>query len=259
MSRLRLVAAFALVAGLVACGDTAGEQSGGPVLTTSSPSPTTTTTATPERLKRMFEPPYTFGKVQAHAPATVDGMVPVVTHIATDKPYVFITIDDGAVQHPKARELMINAGVWPSVFLNTKYAEGHKAYFNELPVTVQSHTTDHPNLQGKPYEFQRKEICDNAAFLAGDYGKRPTLFRPPFGNYDTNTRKAAASCGFKALVNWTAAVNDGHVQFQMGDKLKPGDIVLMHFRTTFVEDFTAFLNRAKQDGLTPVPLEDFLG
>jgi hypothetical protein len=38
-------------------------------------------------------------------------MVPVVTRIPTDKPYVFITIDDGAVQHPKARELMINAGV----------------------------------------------------------------------------------------------------------------------------------------------------
>ncbi len=258
MSKLRLVAAFALVVGLVSCGEPPDPQPSGPVLTTSSEAAPTTTT-TPEMPKRMFAPPYPYGKVQAHAPATVDGLAPVVTHIATDKPYVFITIDDGAVQHPKARELMINAGVWPSVFLNTKYAQGHKDYFKELPVTVHSHTTDHPNLQGKPYAFQKQEICDNADFLAGDYGKRPTLFRPPFGNYDTNTRKAAAACGFKALVNWTAAVNDGHVQFQMGDKLKPGDIVLMHFRTTFVEDFTAFLNRAKQDGLTPVPLEDFLG
>nr|WP_030472819.1 polysaccharide deacetylase family protein [Lentzea aerocolonigenes] len=256
MSRLRLVAAFALVAGIVSCGQTPDEQPSGPVLTTAPP---TTTSATPEKPKRMFEPAYAYGTVQAHAPAVVDGMVPVVTHIPTDKPYVFITIDDGAVQHPKARELMIDAGVWPSVFLNTKYAEGHKDYFKALPVTVHSHTSNHPNLLGKPYEFQKHEICGNADFLAQDYGKRPTLFRPPFGNYDATTRKAAASCGFKALVNWTAAVNDGRVQFQQGDKLKPGDIVLMHFRTTFVEDFTAFLNRAKQDGLTPVPLEDFLG
>ncbi|MEV6712178.1 polysaccharide deacetylase family protein [Lentzea sp. NPDC051208] len=182
-----------------------------------------------------------------------------MTRIETDKPYVFITIDDGAVQHPKARELMIEAGVWPSVFLNTKYAEGHKDYFKQLPVTVHSHTSTHPNLMGKGFEFQKHEICGNADFLAGDYGKRPTLFRPPFGNYDATTRHAAASCGFKALVNWTAAVNDGRVQFQQGDELVRGDIVLMHFRTTFVEDFTAFLNRAKQDGLTPVPLEDFLG
>ncbi|WP_313887658.1 polysaccharide deacetylase family protein [Lentzea alba] len=225
------------------------------MLTTASP----VTTTAPERPKRMFEPPYVYGTVQAKAPAIVDGMVPVVAHIPMDKPYVFITIDDGAVQHPKARELMIEAGVWPSVFLNTKYAEGHKDYFKSLPTTVHSHTSNHPNLQGKPLEFQKNEICGNADFLATDYGKRPTLFRPPFGNYDATTRQAAASCGFKALVNWTAAVNDGRVQFQQGDKLKAGDIVLMHFRTTFVEDFTAFLNRAKQDGLTPVPLEDFLG
>jgi len=257
MSKMRLFAAFLLVAGVVACADAPDSGSGSPVLTTSVPPVTTTTTS--ERPKRMFEPPYPYGTVQAKAPAIADGMVPVVTRIQTDKPYVFITIDDGAVQHPKARELMIEAGVWPSVFLNTKYAEGHKDYFKQLPVTVHSHTTNHPNLQGKGFEFQKHEICGNADFLAADYGKRPTLFRPPFGNYDATTRHAAASCGFKALVNWTAAVNDGHVQFQQGDKLNRGDIVLMHFRTTFVEDFTAFLNRAKQDGLTPVPLEDFLG
>ncbi|SES31536.1 Peptidoglycan/xylan/chitin deacetylase, PgdA/CDA1 family [Lentzea xinjiangensis] len=255
MFKLRLCAAFLLVAGAVACGQPAGEPAG-PVLTTSAP-PAATTPA--ERPQRMFEPPYPYGTVQAKAPAVVDGMVPVVTHIPVDKPYVFITVDDGAVQHPKARELMIQAGVWPTVFLNTKYAEGHKDYFKALPVTVHSHTTSHPNLLGRPYEFQRNEICGNADFLTAEYGRRPTLFRPPFGNFDATTRQAAAGCGFKALVNWTAAVNDGRVQFQAGDRLKAGDIVLMHFRTTFAEDFTAFLNRAKQDGLTPVPLEDFLG
>jgi len=254
MFKLRLCAAFVLVVAVVSCARQPDAQPSEPVLTTA---PVTTTT--PETPKRMFEPAYSYGTVQAKAPAVHDGMVPVVTHIQTDKPYVFITIDDGAVKHPKARELMINAGVWPSVFLNTKYAEGHKDYFRELPVTVHSHTTNHPNLMGKPYEFQKQEICGNADFLAADYGKRPTLFRPPFGNYDATTRKAAADCGFKALVNWTAAVNDGRVQYQMGDKLKPGDIVLMHFRTTFAEDFTAFLNKAKENGLTPVPLEDFLG
>jgi hypothetical protein len=53
-------------------------------------------------------------------------------------------------------------------------------------------------------------------------------------------------------------VNDGVVQFQAGDKLKAGDIVLMHFRHTFAADFQAFLDRAKKDGLTVVPLTDFL-
>ena len=33
----------------------------------------------------------------------------------------------------------------------------------------------------------------------------------------------------------------------------------MHFRTTFTQDYTAFLNKAKEAGLTPATLTDFLG
>ncbi|WP_235922194.1 polysaccharide deacetylase family protein [Lentzea tibetensis] len=226
-----------------------------PVLTTAPPTTTTTTSAPPPV---MFPPPYAYGTVQATAPPITGGLVPVVNRIATDKPYVFITIDDGAIKHPAAAEMMRKAGIRPSLFLNTKYIEGQRDYFKALPVTVHSHTSTHPNLSGKGYDFQKNEICGNADFITGEYGKRPTLFRPPFGNHDNTTRKAAADCGFKALVMWTAAVNDGRVQFQAGDKLNRGDIVLMHFRTTFAEDFQAFLDRAKADGLTPVPLEDFL-
>jgi hypothetical protein len=63
----------------------------------------------------------------------------------------------------------------------------------------------------------------------------------------------------RVVVQWTAAVNNGVVQLQVGDKLRPGDIVLMHFRKTFKEDYTAFIDQARKDGLTPVPLADFLG
>jgi hypothetical protein len=63
----------------------------------------------------------------------------------------------------------------------------------------------------------------------------------------------------RAAVLWSAAVNDGVVQFQAGNKLRPGDIVLMHFRKTFTADYTAFVQQAKKDGLIPVPLPDFLG
>lgn len=248
-----MFAALTVAAVLVSCARE--PEVGAPVLTTSTPVPTTTTSAPPPV---MFPPPYSYGTVQASAPPIVDGMVPVVNRITTDKPYVFITIDDGAVKHPAALEMMRKAGIRPSLFLNTKYVEGHRDYFKALPTQVHSHTSTHPNMPGKPYDFQRGEICGNADFLAAEYGKRPTLFRPPFGNYDSTTRKAAADCGFKSLVMWTAAVNDGRVQFQQGDRLKAGDVVLMHFRSTFAEDFQAFLDRAKADGLTPVPLEDFL-
>jgi peptidoglycan/xylan/chitin deacetylase (PgdA/CDA1 family) len=207
--------------------------------------------------------PYPFGTVQQKAPSITDGQVPVVRHIPTDKPYVFLTMDDGAVKDPDALKLMQENNAHPVLFLNEKYVKGHEAYFKQIldatGATLGDHTVDHPNLKGKPYEFQRKQICDDADDFQRDLGVRPSLFRPPFGNYDQNTLRAAAACGMRVSVLWTAAVNDGHVQFQVGDKLRPGDIVLMHFRKTFKEDYTAFVEQAKKDGLTPVPLADFLG
>lgn len=207
--------------------------------------------------------PYPYGQVQQKAPPIANGEVPSVRRITTTKPYVFITMDDGAIPQPEAPQLIKETGGHPVLFLNYKYVHGHEAYFKSIldstGAVLGDHTVDHPNLKGKPYDFQHKEICDDADDLQKALGQRPTLFRPPFGNSDSNTLKAAAACGMRASVLWTAAVNDGVVQFQVGDKLRPGDIVLMHFRKTFVEDYNAFIAQAKKDGLTPVPLADFLG
>lgn len=207
--------------------------------------------------------PYPFGTVQQKAPAIEDGKVGVVRRIHTDKPYVFITMDDGAVKDPSAQSLIQQSGGHPVLFLNNRYVKGHEAYFKAIldstGAVLGDHTVNHPNLKGKPLDFQKKEICDDADDFQKSLGVRPTLFRPPFGNFDQNTLKAAAMCGMRASVLWTASVNDGVVQFQSGDKLRPGDIVLMHFRKTFKEDYEAFIAQAKKDGLTPVPLADFLG
>jgi peptidoglycan/xylan/chitin deacetylase (PgdA/CDA1 family) len=210
-----------------------------------------------------FAAPYPFGTLQQKAPPPVDGAVQVVRRIATDKPFVFITMDDGAVKDPEALRLIKESGTHPVLFLNQKYVKGHEAYFKAIldaaGATLGDHTVNHPNLKGKPFEFQRKEICEDADDFQAEFGMRPVLFRPPFGNYDGNTLRAASACGMRVAVLWSAAVNDGHVQFQVGDKLRPGDIVLMHFRKTFTQDYTAFLEQAKKDGVTPVPLADFLG
>jgi peptidoglycan/xylan/chitin deacetylase (PgdA/CDA1 family) len=211
----------------------------------------------------VFTPPYPFGVVQQKAPPVTDGSVPVIRRIPTDKPYVFITVDDGAVADPNAQRLIQQSGGHLMLFLNQKYVKGREAYFKAIMDSTGSivgdHTVDHPNLRGKPFDFQRQEICGDADDLQRGLGQRPTLFRPPFGLYDATTLKAAASCGMRATVLWSAAVNDGVVQFQAGNKLRPGDIVLMHFRKTFTADYTAFAEQAKKDGLIPVPLPDFLG
>lgn len=254
------LALFGALAGAVAVAVGCGEPAAGPNRATAPPVTTTTSTTSPTQTQPE---PYRFGDVQAKAPPTVDGMAPVVRKIHTDKRYVFITIDDGDIKDPNALELIKKSGARPTLFLAQKFVTGHEDYFRAIRdatgADIQDHTVLHPNLRGKPYAMQHKEICDNADAETTEFGRRPTLFRPPYGNYDATTQKAAADCGMRAIVLWTAAVNDGVVQFQQGDHLNPGDIVLMHFRKTFVEDYTAFLERAKRDNLVPVPLADFLG
>ncbi|TQM83427.1 peptidoglycan/xylan/chitin deacetylase (PgdA/CDA1 family) [Saccharothrix saharensis] len=261
-----LVAVVAVVGGCSSRPE-ARQEPPAPVSAAATTTTATTTTAPPTAVPGpggttipVFQQPYAFGTPQRQAPPIVDGMVPVVRRIETDRPYVFITVDDGAVRHPAAAELMRKSGVEPSLFLNSKHVDGYAEYWKGFDglAPVHAHTATHPDLTGTPYEFQRQEICGNAELLRTRLGARPKLFRPPFGNFDLTTRRAAADCGFTALVMWTAAVNDGVVQFQAGARLNAGDIVLMHFRHTFVEDFLAFLERCKADGLTPVVLDDFL-
>jgi peptidoglycan/xylan/chitin deacetylase (PgdA/CDA1 family) len=108
------------------------------------------------------------------------------------------------------------------------------------------------------YADQVSEICGEADLQLQEFGTRPTLFRPPGGDYNLDTQRAAATCGMKAVVNWIAKANGGSMQYQIGASLRPGDIVLMHFRPEFAQDMQAFIDAEQAAGLHTVLLEDWL-
>jgi peptidoglycan/xylan/chitin deacetylase (PgdA/CDA1 family) len=118
----------------------------------------------------------------------------------------------------------------------------------------------HPSLRGLPYAKQKQQICGSADDLGALFGRRPVLFRPPYGEYDKTTLRAAHDCGMKAVLRWKEAANAGHVFYQTAEKkVRPGDIILMHFRPAFVADFLAVLTAIRDAGLTPALLEDYVG
>lgn len=103
------------------------------------------------------------------------------------------------------------------------------------------------------------EINAMQAFCQEQYGRRPTLFRPPGGAYSNVMRKAVADAGLKAIITWEAKANAGRMDYQYGNALRPGDIVLMHFRPEFAADLAAFRQAQLAAGLEVLLLEDFLG
>ncbi|GAC1322406.1 MAG: hypothetical protein NVSMB13_00760 [Mycobacteriales bacterium] len=185
----------------------------------------------------------------------------VVHRVKTTDPVVFITIDDGWVRQPQGQQLLLRQPVPATLFLANAAWRADRPYFQELAragYPVADHTITHPVLPKLSAARQKAEICQAADDDEVEYGVRPVLFRPPYGATNPATLRAAADCGMTHVVLWSAAVNDGRVDIDGSPVLRPGDIVLMHFRATLYDDLTALMAKIAQAGLRPARLADYL-
>jgi peptidoglycan/xylan/chitin deacetylase (PgdA/CDA1 family) len=147
------------------------------------------------------------------------------------------------------------------LFLSKAFISNNPDFFKQiisLGSLVEDHTINHDTTMSTSQNYQQmvNEICGMADYEQAHYGRRPIFFRPPGGTYSNTMRRAAADCGMKAVVDWIAKANGGSMQYQIGNKLRPGDIVLMHFRPEFKQDMQAFLNAMNAAGLHTELLED---
>jgi len=59
----------------------------------------------------------------------------------------------------------------------------------------------------------------------------PYIFRPPGGNYDATTIASASEAGLKGVMLWKETMQISDMEYQTSaHRLKPGDIILCHFR-----------------------------
>jgi len=189
------------------------------------------------------------------------GSVPYLSRIPTRQRVAFLTIDDGYLKSPEAPRLLAAARVPVTLFLTTDAIRDDEPYFaglRQYGAVIEAHTITHTALRGRSYAFQRHEICGSADHLGRRFQRRPVLFRPPFGTRDATTLRAAHDCGIKAAFMWKETVHKGKVRYQEGRRVRPGDIILMHFRPAFVQDFLAALRAIHRAGLTPALLEDYV-
>lgn len=237
-----------------------------PTTTTTTPAPTSTTTTTTEPPTRTTEPPTstTASTVAPVAAQSVSGLagpgeVPILTRVETTDPVVFVTIDDGNVRSADAAAAITELGIPVSLFLVDGPISAGADYFAGLPgATVEAHTRTHPDLRTLSLDGQRREICGNAETITGTFGRSPVLFRPPYGNYDANTPRAAADCGMVAIVLWEVVVEQGRTRHRTVAQLRPGDIVLFHFVDGLGDSLRAFAQQVQDAGLRIARLEDYL-
>ncbi|MGX1883467.1 polysaccharide deacetylase family protein [Streptomyces sp. NPDC055287] len=195
----------------------------------------------------------------------------VVDRVPTRDKVVFLTFDDGAERDPEFVRMVDELNLPISMFLTDSVASPGYDHFDRLRraggglSTVQNHTLRHVYLPGLPYTGQRAEICGQQDRLEARFGARPRLFRPPYGAYNNQTLRAAGDCGADAVVLWGASMQINDLRYAHGDRLRPGDVVLAHFRgpgelkgSTITEMTTRILRRIQEQGFAVARLEDYL-
>jgi peptidoglycan/xylan/chitin deacetylase (PgdA/CDA1 family) len=187
---------------------------------------------------------------------------PIYYRMPVKAPVAFLTMDDGIEQLPQDLAIMSAAHIQFTMFLIGPVAAKNPPFFKQLVTDggqIEDHTLTHPELKGKSYAYQKNQICGARTTLTKTFGRAPVLFRPPFGDYDNTTLQVTHDCGLKAAFYWSETARNGKVFYQTSvHKIKPGDIILMHFRSTFAADLLAALTAIHKAGLTPALLEDYI-
>ncbi len=205
-------------------------------------------------------------------PKAAPGKVPVIDRIPlpAGEKIVFLTFDDGAEKDPEFLKMAADLQLPISMFLTDSVASSDYGHFEKLrdngsASTVNNHTLTHPNLRTLSFEAQKKEICGQQDKLEKRFGQRPPLFRPPFGNYNDDTLRAASECGVSSILLWRVSMQINNFQYAQGSALQPGDIILAHFRgpselkgASEVQMTTRMLQRIQEQGYRIGRLEDYL-
>ncbi|WP_344528451.1 polysaccharide deacetylase family protein, partial [Streptomyces rectiviolaceus] len=196
------------------------------------------------------------------------GLPPVFTTIPTKKKIVFLTIDDGAEKDPALLKMMSELKIPYTAFLSDYLVKEDYGYFKKMQsrgVVLNNHTLNHRYMPGLSYAAQRREICGMQNTIQKRYGKRPELFRPPYGNYNADTLRAAKSCGIKAVPLWASEAFPNRMDWREWDRdLHPGDIILTHFRGredwkgTMPDMVRKVMKTVTDKGYAVARLEDYL-
>jgi hypothetical protein len=220
----------------------------------------------------------------------------VITYrVQTDSPVAFITIDDGYFTDPDADAFMAAQTAAGTPVPVTQFLTYYAASSGQFPPPtsgdglahvealrlyqtgtpdqkrVGCHQKEHLDYRGQSEADQQAAMAAAADWLGGAdmFNWRPTLFRPPYGQYDDATLAAVQGAGMTQLVLWGWAFEQPSLTLtneydDTGVMLKAGSILCLHhpsqpdqngYLLQQLQDALAFI---EESNLYPAWLGDFL-
>ena len=130
---------------------------------------------------------------------------------------------------------------------------------------IGNHSLTHPHMSRMDAIGIQKELRDLDDMLEELTGKRSTLFRPPFGEYNDTVIKAAREAGYEVIqwsrdtVDWKQDRSAQTILKKKKKKLQSGDIILCHNNGYKIETYLPVLiETAQQKGYSFVTVSELL-
>lgn len=129
---------------------------------------------------------------------------------------------------------------------------------------IGNHSATHPYMTKISESKMREELAAMSAKVEAITGERPTLFRPPYGDYNNAVVTVSRAEGYECVqwsvdsLDWKNKGVDDLIR-RATKNVQSGDIVLFHNDSDFIADaLPTILDDYKAKGLTVIPVSKLL-
>ncbi len=157
-----------------------------------------------------------------------------------------------------ARATFYLVGIWVD-----KYPELVQA-IHERGHEIGNHSDSHPHMTQLSDTRMRQELQGMSDKVEAITGQRPTLFRPPYGDYNNQVITVAREEGYEAVqwsvdsLDWKNRGVDDLIK-RATSNVQPGDIILFHNDSQYIVDaLPTILKTYREQGFTMIPCSEIL-
>ena len=163
-------------------------------------------------------------------------------------------------------DILDEYGIKTTFFLVDIWVKSYPDLVKEIAARgheIGNHSTTHPHMSQLSEDRITEELATQAGHVQELTGARPTLFRPPYGDYNDRLVRTARAQGYE-VIQWSVDSQDWKNRgaedvIARAKKAGSGDIVLFHNDADFTVDaLPAILDDYKARGLTVVPVSELL-
>ncbi len=173
----------------------------------------------------------------------------------------------GAEHTARILEILQENEIKTTFFLTGFWVEEHPDFVRQIATAgheIGNHTATHPHLSACTPEQIREELIRVEEMITEISGQKPTLFRPPFGDYTNQVIDTASGLGYQTIqwsidsLDWQNLSAEEIVR-RVTDRAHKGAIVLFHNNGLHTaEALPGIIDYYRSHGYAIVPVSELI-